>query len=268
MDMSLFVEVVNTGNELLDGRVLNTNGAWIARRCSAYGLRVRRITVVGDDLDEIASAIREGLSRRPVLLIVTGGLGPTPDDLTAKAIAKAVGRELRLDEEALGMLRRFYGQELTPAREKMAWLPEGARALENPVGAAPGIMVEHEGTRLIALPGVPAEMEAMFEAHVEPLLSELARGLIKFEARFLAFGVRESDVAEVLEEIAERSPDVYVKTHPRAEDGHYYLEIYVSIVARSPEEARKKMGSAIMALSEHVAELGGSMKPYKLEDGR
>ena len=261
--MALYVEVLNTGSELLDGRVVNTNGAWVARRCSAHGLRVRRITVVGDDLDEIASAIREALSRKPVLLIITGGLGPTPDDMTAKAMAEALGIELKLDKEALEMLRRFYGQELTPAREKMAWLPEGARALENPVGAAPGVMIEHGGTKLIALPGVPAEMEAMFETHVEPILAELAKGLVRFEAHFLTFGVREADIADVLEDIAEKIPEVYVKTHPRSEDGHYYLEIYVSIITDSAGEARKKMGSAIMALSERIAELGGSMKPYK-----
>ena len=261
--MALYVEVLNTGSELLDGRVVNTNGAWVARRCSAHGLRVRRITVVGDDLDEIASAIREALSRKPVLLIITGGLGPTPDDMTAKAMAEALGIELKLDKEALEMLRRFYGQELTPAREKMAWLPEGARALENPVGAAPGVMIEHGGTKLIALPGVPAEMEAMFETHVEPILAELAKGLVRFEAHFLTFGVREADIADVLEDIAEKMPEVYVKTHPRSEDGHYYLEIYVSIITDSAGEARKKMGSAIMALSERIAELGGSMKPYK-----
>ena len=266
MEMPLYVEVLNTGNELLDGRVVNTNGAWIARRCSAHGLKVRRITVVGDDLGEIASAIREALSRKPALLVITGGLGPTPDDLTAKAIAEALGRELELSKEALRMLRRFYGQELTPAREKMAWLPEGASALENPVGAAPGIMIELGDTRLVALPGVPAEMEAMFETHVEPILSDLARGLVRFEARFLTFGIREADIAEVLEELAERLPDVYVKTHPRSEDGHYYLEIFISTVARSSEEARKKMGSAIMTLSERIAGLGGSMKPYKPVD--
>jgi len=266
--MVLYVEILNTGNELLDGRVVNTNGAWIARRCSAHGLRVRRITVVGDDVEEIAHAIEEAMAREPALLIITGGLGPTPDDMTAKAIAKALGKELEFSKEALRMLRRFYGQELTPAREKMAWLPEGASALENPVGAAPGIMVEHGGTKLIALPGVPKEMEAMFEAHVEPLLSELARGLMRFETYFLTFGVREADIAEVLEEIAEKVPDVYVKTHPRSEDGHYYLEIYISITTDSEEEAKEKMGKAIMALSEHIAGLGGSMKPYKPGAGR
>ena len=261
--MALYVEILNTGSELLDGRVVNTNGAWVAGRCSAHGLRVRRITVVGDELGEISSAIREILSRKPALLIITGGLGPTPDDMTAKAIAEALGKELKLDRDALAMLRRFYGQELTPAREKMAWLPEGARALENPVGAAPGMMVEHGGTKLIALPGVPAEMEAMFEAHVEPILAELARGIMRFEAHFLTFGVREADIADVLEDIAERAPEVYVKTHPKSEDGHYYLEIYVSIITNSAEEARRKMGSVIMTLSERITELGGSMKPYK-----
>jgi len=258
------IEIINTGNELLDGRVLNTNARWIARSCSRMGLRVRRITVVGDDVGDISAALREALGRRPSLVIITGGLGPTPDDLTARAIAEALGRELVLNEEALEMVRRAYGgEELTPARRKMALLPEGARPLENPIGAAPGIYVQHEGVKMIALPGVPNEMEAMFKAHVEPLLAELAKGLYRFEARFLAFGVRESDIADLLEEISEKHPDVYVKTHPRVEDGRYYLEIYVSTVASSAQEARGRMELVIMELSEHISGFGGSMIPHR-----
>jgi len=266
--MGSSIEIINTGNELLDGRIPNTNGQWIARRCSEKGLAVRRITVVGDRLDDVASAVREALDRGAELIIITGGLGPTPDDLTAEAVARALNRPLRLNEEALEMVRRFYeekGQPMTPAREKMARLPEGAWPLRNPTGAAPGFLVQHGRARIVALPGVPEEMKAMFELHVGPILAEMAGERARYEAYFLAYGVRESDLAPFLEKLSRTNPDVYVKTHPRAEEGRYYLEIYVATIASSASEARRKMEHVIMALSEHISGLGGSMMPYRPE---
>ncbi|HDI01321.1 MAG TPA: competence damage-inducible protein A [Candidatus Bathyarchaeota archaeon] len=266
--MEKAIEVINTGNELLDGRILNTNGQWIARMCASKGLVVRRITIVGDRLDDIASALKEALSRRPALIVITGGLGPTPDDLTARAVAEALDRPLELNDKALEMVRDFFrhlGQGITPAREKMAWLPVGSRPLENPVGAAPGFLIQHGGTIIVALPGVPEEMKAMFKKHVEPILDELAGGLNRYEARFLIYGLRESDLAPALEEVARANPGVYIKTHPRSEEGRFYLELFVASVASSASEAREKMSKAIMALWEYVSSLGGSMMPYTPE---
>jgi len=261
------VEIINTGNELLDGRIANTNGQWMARRCSSKGLTVKRITVVGDSLEEISEALGEALGRGPDLILITGGLGPTPDDMTAEAIARALGRKLVLDRDALEMVRRSYGSgEIGPTREKMAWLPEGARPLENPVGVAPGILIEHGRTKVVALPGVPREMKAMFELHVEPLLEQLSRGLTRFEAYFLVYGVREADLAPTLEELRQAHPGVYIKTHPKVEEGRTYLELYVSTVASSSAEARSEMGKVIHKLSEAVSSLGGSLKPFKPGD--
>ena len=264
------VEIINTGNELLDGRVLNTNAQWMARACSAKGLTVKRITVVGDSLEDLEAAVREALSRGPDLLLMTGGLGPTPDDVTAEALARALGRELRLDQLALELVRRAYerlGLEFSPAAEKMAKLPEGAIPLENPVGTAPGILIEVGRTRVIALPGVPEEMKAMFERHVQPILDELAEGLARYEAYFLAHGIREADLARLLAELRQEHPDVYVKTHPKAEGGRYYLVIYVAKAARSSSEARKAMTPVIARLSDFISSLGGSFLPHKPEEG-
>ena len=173
------MEILSIGNELLMGKILNTNARWLARRCTSLGLEVRRITVVGDDEKEICSAVKEALSRRPRFIITTGGLGPTLDDKTIESIAKCLDLELKVDEEALSMVREAYkrlveegrldSSELTPQRVKMARMPEGARPLPNPVGTAPGMLLEVDGTTIISLPGVPAEMEAIFEESVLPV---------------------------------------------------------------------------------------------------
>jgi nicotinamide-nucleotide amidase len=147
------VELISIGNELLIGKILNTNAHWLAKRITSLGLSVRRITVVGDDLDEISSAIRETIQRRPAFIITTGGLGPTFDDKTLEGVARAIGRELKENKEALEMIKKKYEQyvaegrmrklELTPYRVKMATLPEGSKPLPNPVGTAPGVLVEY-----------------------------------------------------------------------------------------------------------------------------
>ncbi|MEM2609951.1 MAG: molybdopterin-binding protein, partial [Candidatus Bathyarchaeia archaeon] len=171
--MSVQMEIICVGNELLIGKTLNTNAQWLAKRATSLGVTLKRITVVGDDVDEIACAVREALGRKPRFIITTGGLGPTFDDKTLEGIAKAINRRLELNEKALEMVRKKYEEyakarkinaiEMTAHRIKMAQLPEGAEPLPNPVGTAPGVLVRIGGTDLIALPGVPSEMEAIFD---------------------------------------------------------------------------------------------------------
>ncbi|MCK4474444.1 competence damage-inducible protein A, partial [Candidatus Bathyarchaeota archaeon] len=144
------MEIICVGNELLIGKTLNTNAHWLAKRITSLGSSVKRITVVGDEVNEIAKAVREALQRKPRFIITVGGLGPTFDDKTLEGVAEALKGELEVDEKALEMVKEKYETyfregrmeraELTPPRVKMARLPKGAKPLPNPVGTAPGVM--------------------------------------------------------------------------------------------------------------------------------
>ena len=143
------MEILCVGNELLIGKTLNTNAQWIAKQATALGITVKRVTVVADEVNEIAKAVRETLARKPQFTVTTGGLGPTFDDKTLEGIAEALNRQPEINDKALEMVREKYMAyarekgaetvELTPSRIKMATLPEKASPIPNPVGTAPAV---------------------------------------------------------------------------------------------------------------------------------
>ncbi len=252
--------IVTVGNELLVGRIVNTNASWIARRLTLLGFRVQRIITVPDDVDEIAEEVGRGVARAR-LVITTGGLGPTYDDVTLEGVARALARRLVLNKEALEMVRRFYeerGLELTPEREKMAYLPEGAEPIPNPVGAAPGSLVKVNGKIVVSLPGVPREMEEMFLRHVEPVLREVAPARSIVECSLIVKGVPESALAPVIKEAARRDPEAYVKSHPKGhETKGPVLDIRVMAAAASREEAEARARRILEYIAGEAERLGG-----------
>ena len=264
------VEIICVGNELLIGKILNTNAQWLAKKITCLGLSVRRITVVGDDLDEIASAIREAIQRKPAFIITTGGLGPTFDDKTLEGVARALNRELEVNAEALEMIKKKYMKyvaegriekfEMTPARVKMATLPKDARPLPNPVGTAPGVLIEYEDVKLVMLPGVPQEMKAIFEKSVEPLLREIAGNLAFYEASLRVRGVPESELAPVIEQVMKDNPYVYIKSHPKISEKTSHLELHFSTTSEDPEVAKQRIGRAVLQISEIIRERGGKIE--------
>jgi molybdenum cofactor synthesis domain-containing protein len=271
--MSVEMEIVCVGNELLIGKTLNTNAQWLAKRATTLGVTVQRITVVGDDVDEIASAMRESLRRKPRFIITTGGLGPTFDDKTLKGIAKGFRRKLEVNDEALKMVRGKYEAllregriekvELTPARVKMATFPESTKPLHNSVGTAPGMMASVDGTFLIALPGVPPEMEVIFEESVVPMLKRDAGKRAFFEASLYINGVMESSLAPLIDEAMHDNPDVYIKSHvytkahPQVEGRRSHIELHFSTTTEDSETAKFRLDQAMTQLSELVRENGG-----------
>lgn len=267
------VELICIGNELLIGKVLNTNAHWLARRITSLGLLVRRITVVGDDLDEISSAIREAIQRKPSFIITTGGLGPTFDDKTLEGVAKAIGCELEENKEALEMIKKRYEQyvaegrikkfELTKYRIKMAMLPKGAKPLPNPVGTAPGVLVKYEGVNLVMLPGVPQEMMAIFDESVVPLLREVAGNMVFYEASLEVRGVPESDLAPLIEQVMRENPYVYIKSHPKISEKTSYIELHFSTTSEDSSVARQRIERSIMHMSELISERGGKVRPIQ-----
>ena len=267
------VEIICVGNELLIGKTLNTNAQWLAKRVTSLGLEVRRINTVGDDVDEISSALQEAIQRNPSFVITSGGLGPTFDDKTLEGVAKALERRIEVHDQALRMVEEKYRKyveegrmervELTPHRVKMARLPEGAEPLFNPVGTAPGVITRHNETTIIALPGVPPEMKAIFEESVVPLLKQAAGDVTFFETSIEVTGCMESEIAPLIDRIMHDNPYVYIKSHPKFEERISHLEFHLSTTADNSEVAKKRVGKALTQLSEVLREKGGKIKPSK-----
>lgn len=163
----MHVALISVGDEILAGDTVNTNATWLGQRLSERGVDVERVTVVPDRVSEIASVVNEYRAAYDAV-IVTGGLGPTHDDLTMEGVATALGREVEQNEEALAWLTEEGGYTHENLTVGTADLPRGARPLHNDVGVAPGAVVEE----IYVLPGVPSEMKAMFENVVEEFKGE------------------------------------------------------------------------------------------------
>jgi nicotinamide-nucleotide amidase len=216
-------EILTIGNELIDGLRTDTNATWLAEKLTNLGIRVAQITSVGDIVKDVAAAIRGALARLPDVLIITGGLGPTIDDRTSEALARATRRNLVLNPAALEIVKMSYARGharglvmhhwLTSARKKMAFLPNGATALPNPVGTAPGIQIKQEKTLVICLPGVPAEMRAIFTKYVRDDLVKLniqAKQRVTIDVQ----GIEESTLAPLFDRLSEKFRHLDVRSYP------------------------------------------------------
>jgi nicotinamide-nucleotide amidase len=211
-------EILAIGNEIISGQLLDTNTQWLSQRLEELGIRVLYHSSVGDELDPLAEVFRRALQRCDIV-IATGGLGPTADDLTREALAQAVGQPLVLNEQALRHVREMfarYQREMPKQNERQAFFPAGSRVVYNPHGTAPGIELDapRPGTtsaRVIALPGVPAEMKEMWHDSVAAALQKLGAGgrLIRHK-QIKCFGAGESRIEALLPEgfFRQQSPRV------------------------------------------------------------
>lgn len=176
----MHAELLTIGSELVNGATINTNAAYLARRLAELGIACQRQVAVGDARDALAEALREALERCEIL-VITGGLGPTFDDVTMEVIADVTQRPLAPDAAVAATIRRFYTRRhraLQRAALRQAQVPAGGLALPNPLGTAPGVWLDLAPPLLIALPGVPSEMRAIFERSVIPLLKRRAGAAI------------------------------------------------------------------------------------------
>jgi nicotinamide-nucleotide amidase len=274
--MTVEMEIICVGNELLIGKTLNTNAHWLAKRSTSLGVTVKRITVVGDEIDEISVAVQEALKRKPRFIITTGGLGPTFDDKTLEGIAKGLGRRLKLSEKALELVKQKYAAylkegrmkkiELTPARLKMATLPERTGALPNPVGTAPGMIVEVNHTIIVSLPGVPPEMEAILDESVASMIKKEAGRSAFFDASVYVEHIMESTLAPLIDKAMHDNPHVYIKSHVytkgylQTEGRRSCIELHFSTTAENTETARKRLDKAKAQLSELIRDNGGRVR--------
>ena len=253
--MSCSVEIICVGNELLIGKTLNTNAQWLADQITRFGGKVTRITEIRDDVPEIASVVAEALKRKVDFIITSGGLGPTFDDKTLQGISRATGKRLKLNPEAFRLVRDRYREislpkrlRLTKPRIKMAILPEGSSPISNPVGTAPGVLVEYGSARLISLPGVPKELKAIFDRSVAEMIREKSGELAFYESSMIVRGIVESALSPLIDRVMRRNPEVYVKSHPKGGEGRggALIELHFSSTERSVGKARERVINAII----------------------
>jgi nicotinamide-nucleotide amidase len=230
-------EIVTVGTEMLLGDLVDTNTAWISQRLAELGVGIYRHTTIGDNSERIIAALRDAASRSD-LVVTTGGLGPTSDDLTNACISTLTGREMVEYQEAREhvdtMFARF-GRTPTSNNYKQALFPEGTELIPNPVGTAMGALVEWEGTLFATLPGVPTEMKSMFEGTLEPLVRARSEGSIVSKTLHFA-GIGESALAEKVQEFLDATDPTVA---PLAGQGRVRLRITTR--AATDREAQEKI---------------------------
>src|SRR5499427_4235860 len=217
--------ILSIGTELTRGEITNTNESWLSGELTAMGFQVSEMAIVDDHPGRIGDALRR-LAHQHDVVLATGGLGPTTDDLTTAAVAAVLGVGLVRHAPSLEAIRRRFeaaGRTMSPSNEKQADFPLGADVLPNPVGTAPGFSVPIANCRAFFLPGVPREMKRIFADHIAPAIGKLAPRLT-FQIRLKTFGMPESRVGEKLAGVEERFagvtlgyrahfPEIEVKVH-------------------------------------------------------
>ncbi len=254
----MIVEVVAVGTELLLGQIVNSNAAAIGARLAESGMDCHFQQVVGDNLGRLSSAIRDAMDRADAI-VLTGGIGPTRDDLTREAICEATGRAMHTDGAYAATLRQRWatmGAEMPLSNLKQAEYPEGAEMLPNPRGTAPGLALEHEGVLIFALPGVPPEMELLLDGHVLPRLRDVAGGEGVLVSRVLrTWGLGESAVGELLDDLFDASSNPSVaflasagETKVRITAKGRTVEAAELLIGPVEAEIRSRLGSVVFAV--------------------
>jgi nicotinamide-nucleotide amidase len=260
------IEVICTGDEVLTGKIVNTNFSWISQKLEDFGLSVTWETTVGDDRDDLLLAFQLA-GQRADAVIVNGGLGPTVDDLSQEIAAKAAGVELVLSDEWLAKMEAYFARRsrvMPPNNVKQAMLPAGAEVLDNPVGTACGFAVQIGKGRFFFTPGVPRELRRMLEAEIIPrLLAKSGKQTAIYLKRFHSYGIGESHADTLLAGVEALAPDGSVKLGFRA----HYPQLETKLTVRGSDmdeirmklapverEVRKRFGNFILAEDDRTLE--------------
>lgn len=247
----MVVELISVGTELLLGNIVNTNAAYLAEQCANCGLSCFYQTVVGDNEERLQETVKAGLKRSDIL-ILTGGLGPTDDDLTKEVVAKAMKKKLVEDEKAREMIQTYFenrGMEITENNWKQAMVPEGAIVMYNNNGTAPGLIVESGEKCAILLPGPPNEMKPMFEEYVMDYLKKKNPEVIVSTTVKLC-GIGESKVADMIQDMLDSQSNPTIA--PYAKTG----EVHLRVTAKAADEksANKLIKPVVKQLKTRLAE--------------
>lgn len=193
-------EIITIGDELLIGQVIDTNSAWLGQQLTANGINLLRKTAVSDNPDEIKASLKEAMNRSEIILL-TGGLGPTKDDLTKAALADFFGMKMRFEESVLAAITelfRRFGREVTPTNRTQAEVPDGCVVIENKNGTAPGMWFDRDGKIVVSMPGVPHEMKSMFADGVLPKLHSKFKLPVIYHRTVMTHGIGESWLSDSL----------------------------------------------------------------------
>ncbi len=248
--MDIKAELISIGNELLSGRTLNTHGQDLGAALSAIGLQLMRDTTIPDEIPIIQGAVQEALARTD-LVFVSGGLGPTVDDITRDALAKLLDRKIILDQLSVDAMAKRYaarGRGMTPAAERQGQVLEGSTVLANSVGAAPGQRIElPENRTLFVLPGPPKEFNAILNEKIIPWLKERYAGVRPRLVRIIRTkGIGESDLVTILEDAGFNADNIALGFYP----GMGKVEIRLT----SPHDFETEINTAAQALRSLLAE--------------
>ncbi len=293
------VEIICIGEELLRGKISNANAHWLAKRATTLGLHVDRIVTVADDTEVISCVVSEAIQRKPRFIITTGGLGPTSDDKTVEGIAKGIGCDLELNEPALRKIverwqaqlqareSEFSEQDLKRIKQMLAdqergeysayilrWatIPKGSRIIFHPDvrNGGLGIVLEVEGVTLIALPGVPQQVKAIFKEWILTLF-KAATGQIAFlEKSMNVKGIGESRLSPLIDQVTLENPHVYIKSRIKGDMIREGIELYLSTTAENPRKAENYLNKALTQISELIREMrtrAHSLNQQRLFDG-
>ena len=250
------------------GNTVNTNASWLATRVTTAGGTVKRITTVGDDLNEISSSVKEALGRKPDVLITTGGIGPTFDDMTLKGVAKALGLRVKLNKTAVDMIQQHYERrfhkriiKLNRPRMKMAQIPIGSTPIPNPVGTAPAVLLKVGRTQIFCLPGVPSEAKGIFLDTIEKIISAKAGGNTFTEQWLKVTGVMESTLAPIIDQVMKHRPGVYIKSHPRGFEAtnRPRIELHLSTFSKTPKKAKENVSRAVAEIRSELRSIGAKV---------
>jgi nicotinamide-nucleotide amidase len=257
------VEVIATGDELIYGRILDTNSNWIAKRLTEIGAELRRVTMVGDDYDDMRDALNGALDRDAEIIIFTGGLGPSEDDFTVDAIGRALSKKVTTDPVSFLKIKAIYERRGSDLKRgaRMARILDGSEAVQNSVGMSVGMKLLHMGKLIFTLPGVPQEMQGMFNEHIAPVLEVEAKH--KLLGHTYGVSMIWKDFFPLYTQLQNDYPDIYIKnaaTPPEAEEERSKVkEIKVDIIVQgnTMHEAEEKMTAFMAEYKHRMDEAGG-----------
>ena len=245
--------IISIGNEILAGRTVDTNAAYLSRKLLSCGIPAVSFFTISDDVEVISKTLAKAADEADVIL-VTGGLGPTDDDITRQGLAKFLGVELQLHEKMLKNIEEFFAKrniQMSDKNKIQAFIPAGSAALVNSLGTAPGIMAEYENRIIVALPGVPSEMKQMFEDSVFSRLEKLSQDQVVLIRRLKCFGTGESNIAEMLGDLMRRGRNPLINCTVR----YGVITLHIVAASKDKSDAEKMIEKDVQNLRDLLGDL-------------